>query len=160
MDDHSEHTHTEYTCPREDESLGEYLRRLRELRGLSLTDALRRSESLPKPQRITPDWLSRAERDRYQQPSSEKLRILAQLYRVPATWILDKAGLQSLPADIPAGDGVDQYQQWPADIQLLALRATELSPVAVKQLLEMANFIKELEKDKEEDDAQVDSTPT
>lgn len=131
--------------PTKDETLGQYLRRLRELVGFSLTEVMEQTKPLPKVQRIAPDWLSRAERDRYRHPSPEKLRTLAQLYRVPAAWILEKAGLRPLQDEDGQIVSNSITRQWPADIRLLALRASEISPAGLDVLLDMAKRIKQYE---------------
>jgi transcriptional regulator with XRE-family HTH domain len=123
--------------PDKTESLSDYIRRLREQRGLSLGDVSRLTSNLPSQQRVTTDWLSRAERGEYQHPAPEKLRVLAFVYNVPVEWLLTKAGLQILPGHVAA--------EWPEEIRQLALYASQISPAGLQLLFGMVAYLKRYE---------------
>jgi len=92
--------------PRDDESIGVYLKRLRkeagQVQGKSVTlsqmsQMSQRPPAAPQEQ-FTSAWLSMAEADRYSQIGGDKLRALAAIYSellrvsIPAEWLLKKAG--------------------------------------------------------------------
>lgn len=136
-------------------TLGQYLRHLRTTRNLFLTDVASQTQHLSQVQRITPDWLSRAERDLYDHPSSEKLRTLARIYGIPEASLLKRAGyVHEDDQEIP------ELQRLPTNIQLMALRAVELSPKGLKMIADMIQHISELEAGHHEDETQESpSTP-
>lgn len=90
--------------PKSDETIGKYLRRLREAAGevqgrpIKLTDVAGMTENLAKPQKFTTSWLSNAENDVYEAPGVDRLRTLAGIYTrllhqpVPDQWLLELAG--------------------------------------------------------------------
>lgn len=90
--------------PQADETLGEYLRRLRTAaaevqgRAISLDAVADMTGHLPAPQRFTGAWLSQTESDSNKQSNESKLRSLAAVYSrllrtpIPAEWLLAKAG--------------------------------------------------------------------
>jgi hypothetical protein len=92
-------------APREEETLGDYLKRLRaeasRIQGRNISQdsvAAEVPDHLPPFQRFTGAWLSITESDSGGQPSETKLRTLAAVYsrllrtRMPPEWFLAKAG--------------------------------------------------------------------
>jgi transcriptional regulator with XRE-family HTH domain len=130
-------------------TLGQYLRHLRTTHNLFLTDVASQTQHLSQVQRITPDWLSRAERDLYEHPSPEKLRTLARIYGIPETSLLKRAGYVH-----EDGHEVPELQRLPTNIQLMALRAAELSPRGLEMVADMIRHISELEAGYHEDEHQ------
>ena len=78
--------------PFPDESLGEYLRRLRLIRRLDLGDVSVRTPRVPESQHVSQSYLSQLELGRAQNPSRERLIGLARVLEVPEGWILERAG--------------------------------------------------------------------
>ena len=135
--------------PKPRETLGEYLRRCRTSRGLTLEKVRDRTAHLPPQQRVSTGWLSQAERDQYETLSGDKLRSLAKVYDVPAWVLLEKAGIRvededqqtySLASDLAAAlehNGVKQ----------LALRASTLSERGLAAVLDMVDHLSQMEGD-------------
>ncbi|MBI5029065.1 MAG: helix-turn-helix transcriptional regulator [Chloroflexi bacterium] len=82
-------------APLPDESLGEYLRRLRLIRGMDLGDVSSQTPRNPDSQHVSQSYLSQLELGRAVNPSRERLISLAHVLNVPETWILEKAGFTS-----------------------------------------------------------------
>ena len=103
--------------PLPDESLGEYLRRLRLIRGLDLGDVAARTPRTPDSQHVSNSYLSQLELGRAVNPSRERLISLAKVLDVPEAWLLEKAGYSGgqTPGDISSDD------------RDLLLRASQLS---------------------------------
>lgn len=92
--------------PKTDETLGQYLKRLRHLagrvQGHTITQdrvaALSRHPAAAPQQQFTDSWLSKVESDQYQQVGGDRLRALSAIYsdllrtHIPAEWLLAKAG--------------------------------------------------------------------
>ncbi len=92
-------------APRSDETLGQYLRRLRLKRNLGLIEVAERSPQHPESQHISHSYLSQLETSHATNPSSERLVSLARILDVPAEWLIEKAGLN--PAVLP-NDAADE----------------------------------------------------
>ena len=107
--------------PFPDEALGEYLRRLRLIRGLDLGDVSVRTPTVPESQHVSQSYLSQLELGRAQNPSRERLVSLARVMDVPERWILKKAGFSSGNA-AETSDGLDPQSR------RFALRAAQLNP--------------------------------
>ena len=101
--------------PLAEETLGQYLARLRNLAGevqhrhFSLEMIAERSNQWPPPQNFSPGWLNKVEADAYDTVSGDKLRVLASIYStlarrvIPAEYLLAKAGfLVEEPGQISA----------------------------------------------------------
>jgi len=92
--------------PNSDETLGSYLKRLRTLAGVSMSQAAKLSEG--RPQSFTTAWLGQVEKGRYEQVGGERLRTLATIYSdqlgitIHAEWLLTLAGYE---VDEPAASG-------------------------------------------------------
>ncbi len=92
--------------PLEKETLGAYLKRLRQIAGqvqgriVSQDAVAEMTTHLPAPQRFTGAWLSVAEADGYKHAGGDKLRTLASIYSklirlsIPPEWILAKGGYE------------------------------------------------------------------
>lgn len=92
--------------PHPEDTLGSYLRRLRELaserqdQSISLSDVANESKKYGKPYAFTKGWLSDTEADKYNRANSDKLRTLAQIYSggkmvgetIYPEWLLALAG--------------------------------------------------------------------
>lgn len=102
--------------PRENETLGAYLKRLRlaasQVQGKTISQDIvaELASHLPAPQRFTGAWLSVAESDGYKHAGGDKLRTLASLYSkllrspVPPEWLLTKAGHEVTDSTPPPPD--------------------------------------------------------
>jgi transcriptional regulator with XRE-family HTH domain len=94
--------------PRPDETLGQYLRRLRELARLTQAQVMRATAGFAPPRRIT-SWLARVEADAFAHPDAEKLAVLAQIYgerigiEIPVDLLRVKAGYDPLDPVGPPG---------------------------------------------------------
>lgn len=133
--------------PKPRETMGQYLRRCRTSRGLTLEEVRDRTAHLPPQQRASPGWLSRAERDQYETLSGDKLRSLAKVYDVPPRVLLEKAGIQ-------IEDGDEQPYPLASDlaaalerngVKQLALRASELDEEALVAVLDMVDHLRRLQ---------------
>lgn len=107
--------------PFPDEALGEYLRRLRLIRGLDLGDVSVQTPKVPESQHVSQSYLSQLELGRAQNPSRERLVSLARVLDVPESWILERAGFSSGNAS-QVSDGLD------AQSRRFALRVAQLNP--------------------------------
>lgn len=108
--------------PRENETLGTYLKRLRlaasQVQGKTISQDMvaEMASHLPAPQRFTGAWLSVAESDGYKHAGGDKLRTLASIYSkllrslIPPEWLLTKAGheVTELPATRPDDEVLDK----------------------------------------------------
>ena len=116
--------------PHDDETLGQYLRRLRELAGavqgrpIKLDDLVQLSADWPQPQRFTAAWLSKAESDGFQYAGGDRLRTLAAIYSgllkvpVPEAWLLVKAGYKILETETATIERLMQYREMLALVAL------------------------------------------
>ena len=107
--------------PFPDEALGEYLRRLRLIRGLDLGDVSVQTPRVPESQHVSQSYLSQLELGRAQNPSRERLVSLAHVLKVPESWILERAGFSGGNA-ADSSDGLDPKSR------RFALRAAQLNP--------------------------------
>ena len=107
--------------PYPDESLGEYLRRLRLIRNLNLGAVCAQTPQVPESEHVSQSYLSQLELGRALKPSRERLASLARVLDVPEGWILEKAGFSGGNA-ADAADGLD------AQSRKIALRAAQLNP--------------------------------
>ena len=120
--------------PRPDETIGAYLKRLREIAGQvqgkavtlnQLSKMSQRQPAAPQEQ-FTKAWLSMAESDRYKQIGGDKLRALAVIYSellrvsIPAEWLLGKAGFPPAEA-APKKPDRDTLEQMLQHDDILAL---------------------------------------
>ena len=91
--------------PLAEETLGQYLSRLRKLASISQEMAVQLSGRWPTPQSFTRSWLSLVETDRLDSPGGDKLRTLAAIYgeqlgvHILDSWLLSKAGHQVTPQE-------------------------------------------------------------
>lgn len=130
----SEHIEPELR-PRAQESLGEYVRRLRLMQGMSLPDVARALNSLPPSQRISHPYLSQIEHGQVHQPSRDRLQSLASVFNIPPEWLYEKAGL---PTDSPKGMPVRQHSPL---VDQLATRAALIEPADQQMMLDMVEAI-------------------
>ena len=121
--------------PQAHESLGEYVRRLRLMQGLSLPDVARAMTNLPPSQRISHPYLSQIEHEQVHQPSRDRLSSLASVFNIPPEWLYEKAGL---PTDSPRG--VSARQTSPL-VEQLATRAALIEPADQQMMLDMVEAI-------------------
>jgi transcriptional regulator with XRE-family HTH domain len=123
--------------PRPDETIGVYLKRLRQAAGQAqgkpvtlnqLSQMSQRPPAAPQEQ-FTSAWLSMAESDRYKQIGGDKLRALAAIYSellrvtIPAEWLLGKAGFSPAEAGLnkPDLDAVDQLLHYDDILALIGI---------------------------------------
>jgi hypothetical protein len=95
------------------ETIGRYLRRLREAAGqvngrpVRLETVVALTEELPQPQRLTIPWLSKVETDEVGQPGGDKLRTVAAAYShllkktIQPEWLLKLCGYE-------VGEAIDE----------------------------------------------------
>lgn len=121
--------------PRAEESLGQYMRRLRLMRGMSLPDVARFTSHLPAERRVSHPYLSQIELGQVFRPAPERLRSIARVLQVPPEWLLEKAGIDE--------DGVVESSNQTASplVEQIAFRAARLDPADQKMFLEMIDAI-------------------
>lgn len=105
--------------PSPNESLGEYLRRLRLIRGLNLGDVSGQTPQVPESEHVSYPYLSQLELGRARHPSRERLVSLARVFGIPEAWMLEKAGYSS--GQTALADELDPQSR------NIALRAAQLS---------------------------------
>lgn len=119
--------------PREDESLGAYIRRVRIARRLNLPDVARALVQLPEHARISHPYLSQIELGQVARPGRDRLISLANLLQIPSDWVLLKAGYDT-------GSGETTSTTSPLVEQIIHL-VEELSPADQKLLHTMLDAI-------------------
>lgn len=130
---HSKNKEEEQFRPRPDEKLGEYIRRVRLMRGLNLPQVARASADEPPSQRISHPYLSQIELGQVFQPSRDRLQTLAKILQIKPEWLFEKANLPLHGAENPA-------QQNPM-VGQIAMRAAEMEPTDQQMVLEMIDVI-------------------
>lgn len=121
--------------PYPQETLGDYVRRLRLMQGLSLPDVARAMTNLPPSQRISHPYLSQIEHGQVHQPSRDRLSSLASVFGIPPEWLYEKAGL---PTDSPRGMAARDMSPL---VEQLATRASLIEPADQQMLLDMVEAI-------------------
>ncbi len=121
--------------PRTEESLGQYIRRLRLLRGMSLPDVARFTAHLAPERRVSHPYLSQIELGQVFRPAPERLQSIARVLQVPPEWLLEKAGMDEKGVvDISNQDASPLVEQ-------IAFRAAQLEPADQKMFLEMIEAV-------------------
>ena len=108
--------------PYPDEPLGQYLRRLRLIRHINLSDVSVKTSQAPDSVPVSVSYLSQLELGRAQNPSREILNSLAKVLEVPTGPLLELAGYSSHGAATGEDEADPQSRQ-------LALRLARLDPV-------------------------------
>ena len=78
--------------PRDDESLGAYIRRIRLMRGMGLGEVADATPKVPESRHISYSYLSQIELGSALRPSRERLLSIAEALGIPPQWLLEKAG--------------------------------------------------------------------
>ncbi len=110
-----------------DETLGQYLRRLRLIRGINLSDVSAKTAQVPDGASVSISYLSHLELGLQQSPSREVLLSLAKVLEVPPGPLLELAGYSSRGLE-PPEDALDP------EARELALRAAQLDPAERRML--------------------------
>ncbi|MCC7163491.1 MAG: helix-turn-helix transcriptional regulator [Anaerolineae bacterium] len=119
--------------PREAESLGAYIRRVRLMRGLNLPDVARALANEPPSQRISHPYLSQIELGQVFQPSRDRLQSLANVLQINPDWLFEKAQL-------PLQGAEDTTEPNPI-VSQIATRAAKMEPTDQQMVLDMINVI-------------------
>ena len=122
--------------PREDESLGAYIRRIRLIRGMGLGAVADATPKVPESRHISYSYLSQIEVGRALHPSRERLLSIAEALGVPPEWLLEKAGFK-------AGSGLTpEDSESPSPIvQQISLRAGKLDRTDQEAFLQMIDAV-------------------
>lgn len=120
-------------CPRPEERLGEYIRRVRLMRGLNLPQVARASADEAPSQRISHPYLSQIELGQVFQPSRDRLQTLAKILQIQPEWLFEKANLPL--------HGADTATQQNPMVDRIATRAAEMEPTDQQMVLEMIDLI-------------------
>ena len=122
--------------PREDESLGAYIRRIRLLRGMGLGAVADATPKVPESRHISYSYLSQIEVGRALNPSRERLLSIAEALGVPPEWLLEKAGFKAgtgiTPADVESPNPI---------VQQITLRAGKLDRTDQEAFLQMIDAV-------------------
>jgi len=122
--------------PREDESLGAYIRRMRLIRGMGLGAVADATPKIPESRHVSYSYLSQIELGRALNPSRERLLSIAEALGVPPQWILEKAGFSG-GSEVTPEDGAS-----PSPIvQQIALRAGKLDRTDQEAFLQMIDAV-------------------
>lgn len=119
--------------PLADETLGHYIRHVRQARGLNLPDVARALAHLPPYARVSHPYLSQIELGQVHQPSRDRLISLAGVLSIRTEWLLAKAGYCT-PSDQAAPTSSPFVRQ-------IMLRVEQLSPADQKLLLSLLDAI-------------------
>jgi transcriptional regulator with XRE-family HTH domain len=131
--------------PLPEETIGQYLRRLREMAGMSQADVIRATEHFSPPRRIT-SWLARVEAGDFEYPDAEKLSVLAQLYgersgvTIPVDLLRVKAGYDPLFPPDTRPDWLVALEARPA-LRELARKIAELPEADFTAIETMVNHL-------------------
>lgn len=122
--------------PREDESLGAYIRRIRLIRGMGLGEVADATPQVPESRHISFSYLSQIEVGRALHPSRERLLSIAEVLGVPPEWLLEKAGFKAgggmTPEDVEAPSPI---------VQQITLRAGKLDRTDQEAFLQMIDAV-------------------
>jgi transcriptional regulator with XRE-family HTH domain len=121
--------------PRPDETLGQYIRRIRVMRGLNLPDVARVTSQLPKVERVSHPYLSQIELGHVFQPARARLPSIARVLGIPGAMLLEKAGYSA------GGTGVPPRLERNPMVEQIAMRAAQLDPADQKLLLCMMEAV-------------------
>ncbi len=121
--------------PRADEPLGSYLRRIRLIRGMGLSEVADATPRVPESQHISYSYLSQIELGRAQSPSRERLISIAQVLGIPPQWVLEKAGFTG------GTQSVTESSSSSPIVQQIALRAGQLDRTDQEAFLQMIDAI-------------------
>jgi len=137
-----ERTVTGQWAPKSDETLGQYLRRLRtEKARMILNEVDLSTRGFPPQMRVSSPYLSQLECGKVEYPSGDRLRVLADIYGVPQRWILEKAGFRYVEDDATLMTRLAPDQE---DYRI-ALQVAQLMPKAKKALLRIVAELKKLD---------------
>ncbi len=117
--------------PRDDETLGGYIRRIRLMRGMNLPDVARVTATLPDKQRVSHPYLSQIELGQVFRPAPERLRSIAQVLGIPEGWLLEKAGFS------PTGIAKAPRSERSPVVEQIALRSAALDASDQQFILQM-----------------------
>ncbi len=122
--------------PRDDESLGAYIRRMRLMRGMGLGAVADATPKVPESRHISYSYLSQIEVGRALNPSRERLLSIAEALAVPPEWLLEKAGFRAGTGLTPEDD------ESPSPIvQQITLRAGKLDRTDQEAFLQMIDAV-------------------
>jgi len=91
--------------------------------------------------RVSHSYLSQLEHGYIEHPSGDRLRVLADLYKVPRRWVLEKAGLL-----YQAENSAPSTLNIPEEALRLALRIYRHGPAALKAVEKVIEAIEEGQK--------------
>ncbi len=134
-EDHDGALEEQESQPRTDESLGAYIRRIRQMRRLTLPDVARALAALPAGQRVSQPYLSQIELGQVYQPSRERLLSIANVLGIPEALLLEKAGLSSTGASEQA-----RPERNPL-VDQVTMRAAQMEPADLKLFLQMMDSV-------------------
>ncbi len=112
--------------PTTGETIGQYLKRLRDAAGQTLQEIAKMSSHLSGPQKFTAAWLSDVENDKYDQPGPDRLRTLSGIYsqllgvNIQEQLLLELAGYKSFQP-ISQQPDEDDLHRWLRHKEVLAL---------------------------------------
>jgi transcriptional regulator with XRE-family HTH domain len=110
-----------------DETLGQYLRRLRLIRGINLSDVSAKTAQIPGGASVSISYLSHLELGLQQTPSREVLLSLARVLEVPPGPLFELAGYSSRGLEPPE-------EELDPEAREIALRAAQLEPAERRML--------------------------
>ncbi len=121
--------------PRSDEAFGAYIRRIRQMRRLTLPDVARALATLPAGQRVSHPYLSQIELGQVHQPARERLLSIASVLGIPEAWLLEKAGLSS------TGASEQPRPERNPLVDQVTMRAAQMEPADLKLFLQMMDSV-------------------
>lgn len=122
--------------PRDDESLGAYVRRIRLMRGMGLGEVADATPKVPESRHISYSYLSQIELGRALRPSRERLLSIAEALGLPPQWLLEKAGFSGGSGVIP-----EESSSPTPIVQQIALRAGKLDRTDQEAFLQMIDAV-------------------
>ncbi len=121
--------------PQAEETLGQYIRRIRMMRGLNLPDVARVTSQLPESERVSHPYLSQIELGHVFQPARARLVSIARVLGIPEAWLLEKAGFSAGGVSQPP-----RVERSPM-VEQIAMRAAQMTPADQKLFLQMMEAI-------------------
>ncbi len=121
--------------PQPDERLGQYIRRIRLMRGMNLPDVARITSQLQESERVSHPYLSQIELGHVFQPARARLQSIARVLGIPDAWLLEKAGFSA------GGTGEPPRVERNPMVDQIALRAAQMGPADQKLFLQMMEAV-------------------
>jgi transcriptional regulator with XRE-family HTH domain len=131
--------------PRDDESLGAYIRRMRLMRGMGLGAVADATPKVPESRHVSYSYLSQIELGRALKPSRERLLSIAEVLGVPPAWLLEKAGFSGRGELAPEDDSSPS-----PIVQQIALRAGKLDRTDQEAFLQMIDAVVRLRRSRKD----------